>query len=173
MSSNDAPHGAPDPEQDAITAVNRHLALAVGELTSEHEVVYEDREHIVYADHHGYELPELFDGLGIDEYDRAVVREPLQERARALAEDYDWSAAAPLVVDKPAWFREVEQHVLGRLADLIRESDSAARGVDRWATETMGLTYRKWGADHNTARDHGVIGKNVRRGRDAAENSES
>lgn len=156
-----------DPEEDAIAAVNDRLARAVGELTDAHEVVYEDREHIVYADHSRTERRQLFDDLDLDDLQRELVADSIAERADALVPDHDWSGCEPLVVDKPVWFCEVEQHVLGRVADLIRESDGAARGVDRWATGAMGLTLREWGAEYNTDRDHGNIGKNVRRGREA------
>lgn len=60
------------------------------------EVVHEDSEVIVVADHAGNELREWADALGVDV-------EALSEWMHDLAgdvTDYDWGAADPLVFDR-------------------------------------------------------------------------
>jgi len=60
------------------------------------EVVYEDAEAIIVADHSGHELNEWADDLGVD-------RSELSESFHALARqkcDYDWSVSDPIVFDK-------------------------------------------------------------------------
>jgi len=49
-----------------------------------------------------------------------------------------------------------------RLAEYIREN-TAARGVDMWAVEEMGLSASQWAG--MTDRDRSTVARNVRRGK--------
>jgi|APHM01.1.fsa_nt_gi hypothetical protein len=61
------------------------------------EVVYEDGDIVVVADHAGYELNEWADHFGIEARD---FRHSMHELARRLC-DYSWSVSDPVVFDKP------------------------------------------------------------------------
>ena len=58
------------------------------------EVVYEDAEVVVMADHKGYEWSEWSSG-----YDAQQFSEAMHTLARQVC-DYDWSVSYPLVFDK-------------------------------------------------------------------------
>lgn len=147
--------------EDAIRAVESDLAAHIADLTDQHEVVYEDRETIVYADHDRYELMEVCEAVGHDDALDAV-REHMHDRARQLV-DYDWSAADPIVVDKTEPHREAERHVEIRLGQLIEMADKrAARGVDYWATQVRAVGYAEWGR-MSGGRDRSSIRRNARR----------
>lgn len=60
------------------------------------EVVYEDDDLVIVADHTGHELNEY---VGDYEIPRRVVSNWMHEVARQLT-DYDWSASDPIVFDK-------------------------------------------------------------------------
>lgn len=60
------------------------------------EVVYEDDQVIVVADHTGHELNEWADDLGVDARD---FSETMHGLARQVC-DYSWSVADPVVFDK-------------------------------------------------------------------------
>lgn len=57
----------------------------------------------------------------------------------------------------------VEDVDLMRLASLIRET-TAARGVDVWAVEELGLSSASWA--ELTGRDRSTVSRNVRRARE-------
>lgn len=60
------------------------------------EVVYEDDDQIVVADHSGHELNEWASDLGID---RGELSAAMHDLARQLCE-YRWSVSDPVVFDK-------------------------------------------------------------------------
>ena len=60
------------------------------------EVVYEDSEVIVIADHTGHELNELSSEL---DFDRSELSKTMHTLARQVC-DYDWSVSDPIVFDK-------------------------------------------------------------------------
>jgi len=66
------------------------------EYREQNEVVSEDSERVVLADHQGYEINELASELGMDRDELSSI---MHELARGTTE-YDWSAADPLVFDK-------------------------------------------------------------------------
>lgn len=60
------------------------------------EVVYEDSEVVVVADHTGHELNEWANDYDVD---RSQLSEWMHKAARGLCE-YDWSVSDPVVFDK-------------------------------------------------------------------------
>jgi len=60
------------------------------------EVVYEDDQVVVVADHSGHELNDWASDLGLD---RSELSEQMHTLARQLC-DYDWSVSDPVVFDK-------------------------------------------------------------------------
>ena len=60
------------------------------------EVVYEDDQVIVVADHTGHELNEWASDFGID---RSELSQTMHTLARQVS-DYDWSVSDPIVFDK-------------------------------------------------------------------------
>ena len=61
-----------------------------------HEVVYEDDQVVVVADHTGHELNEWANEFGVD-------RDALSETMHALARevcDYNWGTSDPIVFDR-------------------------------------------------------------------------
>jgi len=108
------------------------------------EIVHEDRDSIVLADHSGHFWSEQFDGLDIDDEPlRTIVSAVHHKRARARC-DYSWSAVDPVVVRKTADFRAGEQQVLREVARRTTELGSVARAVDTLATETHGWSKGNW-----------------------------
>jgi len=61
-----------------------------------HEVVHEDDQVIVVADHTGHELNEWADEFGMD---RSELSPLFHGLARQVC-DYDWSVSDPIVFDK-------------------------------------------------------------------------
>ena len=61
-----------------------------------HEVVYEDEQVIVVADHTGHELNEWASEFGID---RTEFSQTMHSLARQVC-DYSWSVSDPVVFDK-------------------------------------------------------------------------
>jgi hypothetical protein len=108
------------------------------------EIVHEDRDSIVLADHSGHFWTEQFDALDIvDKPLRTIVTSLHHKRARARC-DYSWSAVDPVVVRKTADFRAGEQQVLREVARRTAELGSVARAVDTLATETHGWSKSNW-----------------------------
>jgi len=137
------------------------------------EIVREDKEAIVFADHSGHAWNEELDAAGVeDDVHRTVIRSAHHKAASELTE-YSWSASDPFVVEKSSDWQRAEQHVRRTIATLARESGSVARGVDRWATERQDMTLKEWGDEQTgTDRPHQTISKNARRGREEAEVSD-
>jgi len=134
------------------------------------EIVHEDTEIIVFADHSGHAWNEELDAAGVkDDVHRTVIKSTHHKAASELAE-YSWSASDPFVFEKPRDWQIAEQHVRRTIAKLARESGSVARGVDRWAVERQDMRLKAWGdEDTGTDRPHQTISKNARRGREEAE----
>jgi len=108
------------------------------------EIVHEDRDSIVLADHSGHFWSEQYDAVGIDDRPMQTVVSALHhKRARARC-DYSWSAVDPVVVRKTADFRAGEQQVLREVARRTAELGSVARAVDTLATETHGWSKSNW-----------------------------
>lgn len=137
------------------------------------EIVHEDTEGIVFADHSAHAWTEELDAAGVeDDVHRTVIRTAHHQAASELTE-YSWSASDPLVFEKSSDWQRAEQHVRRTIATLARESGSVARGVDRWATERQDMTLKEWGDEQTgTDRPHQTISKNARRGREEAEVSD-
>jgi len=137
------------------------------------EIVHEDMETIVLADHSGHAWREELDAAGVeDDVHRTVIKGAHHKAASELAV-HSWSASDPFVLAKSATWQTAEQHVRRTIAKLARESGSAARGVDRWAVERQAMTMTDWGDEQTgTNRPHQSISKNARRGREQANRSD-
>jgi predicted DNA-binding protein (UPF0251 family) len=174
-----------DPEhEDALTAEVARATLddiqqSIEEYYSEWldmvddetvEIVHEDTEAIVLADHSGHAWREELDAAGVeDDVHRTVIRSAHHKAASKLTER-SWSASDPFVFEKPRTWQIAEQHVRRTIAKLARESGSVARGADRWAVERQDMRLKEWGdEDTGTDRPHQTISKNARRGREEAE----
>ena len=137
------------------------------------EIVHEDTEVIVFADHSGHGWREELNTAGVeDDVHRTVIKSVHHKAASELTE-HSWSASDPFVFGKSSDWQRAEQHVRRTIATLARESGSVARGVDRWATERQDMTLKEWGDEKTgTDRPHQTISKNARRGREEAEVSD-
>jgi hypothetical protein len=134
------------------------------------EIVHEDQNIIVLADHTGYGWNEELDAAIVEDDVHRTVIKSIHHKVAAEHTDYSWSASDPLVFGKSEEWQTAELHARRSIAKLARESGSVARGVDRWATERQGLTLKKWGDENiGTDRPHQTISKNARRGREEAE----
>jgi hypothetical protein len=108
------------------------------------EVVHEDRDSIVLADHSGHFWSEQLDAVEIqDRAKRSIIKALHHKRARARC-DHSWSAVDPLVVRKTAAFRAGEQQVLREVARRTADLGSVARAVDTLATDTHGWSKTNW-----------------------------
>jgi len=91
-------------DADARTdSIKVEMAEHFGEFEAEyrtepqhHEVVYEDEEVVVVADHTGHELNEWADDL---DFDRTELSKTMHTLARQVC-DYNWSTSDPIVFDK-------------------------------------------------------------------------
>jgi hypothetical protein len=134
------------------------------------EIVHEDTEAIVFADHSGHGWREELDAAGVEDDAHRTAIKSIHHKAAAELTEYSWSASDPFVVSKSAEWQRAEQHVRRTIAKLARESGSVARGVDRWAVERQDMRLKEWGDEETgTDRPHQTISKNARRGRKEAE----
>jgi len=134
------------------------------------EIVHEDKEVIVFADHSAHGWREELDAAGVEDDVHRTVIKSAHHKAASEITDYSWSASDPFVFEKPRDWQIAEQHVRRTIAKLARESGSVARGVDRWAVERQDMRLKEWGDEHTgTDRPHQTISKNARRGREEAE----
>lgn len=108
-----------------------------------HEIVHEDRNVIVLADHSGHFWSEQLDAMDVE----GPLRDIVSSLHHKLAEkhcDYSWSAVYPVVVRKTDNFRAGESQVLREIARRTDEFGSVARAVDTLATETHGWSKGNW-----------------------------
>lgn len=134
------------------------------------EIVHEDKQVIVLADHSGHAWTEELDSAGVDDDIHRMVIKSAHHKAASQLTDYSWSASDPFVFAKCQKWQIAEQHVRRTIAKLARESGSVARGVDRWAVERQDMRLKQWGDEHTgTDRPHQTVSKNARRGREEAE----
>lgn len=112
-----------------------------------HEIVHEDSDVIVLADHSGHFWTEQLDVTpGVDDSDdilRSIAISLHHTAARGVC-DHSWSTSDPVVVSKPNAFRAGESHVLREIARRTRETGSVARAVDQLATEVHGHRKSMW-----------------------------
>lgn len=90
-----------DPRSDAQKIqMAEHFAACEHEYREDSyidaEVVYEDDQVVVVADHSGHELNMWATDLGID---RGVLSEIMHDLARQVS-DYDWSVSDPVVFER-------------------------------------------------------------------------
>jgi hypothetical protein len=88
---------------DRTDTMKRTMAKHFAEMEADYksdlvdaEVVYEDDQVVVVADHSGHELNEWASDLDVD---RSGLSETMHTLARQLC-DYDWSVSDPVVFDK-------------------------------------------------------------------------
>lgn len=108
-----------------------------------HEIVHEDHNVIVLADHSGHFWSEQLDLMEIE----GPLRSILISLHHTLAQkhcDYSWSAVYPVVIQKTADFRAGEQQVLREIARRTAELGSVARAVDTLATDEHGWSKSTW-----------------------------
>lgn len=113
-----------------------------------HEIVHEDSEAIVLADHTGQFWSEQLDVTEAVETDEhgilyTIIVSLHHDAARTHC-DYSWSASNPVVIKKPDAFQGGEGHVLREVARRTDELGSVARAVDSLATETHGWSKSSW-----------------------------
>jgi len=110
------------------------------------EVVHEDDDVLVLADHSGHFWTEQFDALDIeDEHDIMVtIVSSLHHTAARKHCDHSWSVTAPVVVDKTELFATGEAHVLREVARRTEEFGSVARAVDSLAVDVHGWSKSMW-----------------------------
>lgn len=107
------------------------------------EIVHEDRDSIVLADHSGHFWREQFDAVGLDDGIRNAILSLQHELARDRC-DYSWSAVYPVVVFKTDEWQAGEEHALREIARRTQETGSVARAVDQFATEVHGWSKSAW-----------------------------
>jgi len=108
-----------------------------------HEIVHEDRNVIVLADHSGHFWREQLDAIDAEGPLRNVITSLHHTMARQHC-DLSWSAVSPIVVQKTADFRAGEQQVLREIARRTEKFGSVARAVDTLATENHGWSKSTW-----------------------------
>lgn len=109
-----------------------------------HEIVYEDSDVVVLADHSGHLWREQLDAMEIaDDALRTIVTSLHHTAARKHCE-YSWSTADPFVLVKSGAFQAGEQQVLREIARRTEKFGSVARAVDTLATETHGFQKSTW-----------------------------
>lgn len=125
-----------------------------------HEIVYEDSDTIVLADHTDHFWNEQFDALDVDDEVLRGIISYLHHKAARGECDYSWSASYPVVVRKPASWQAGEGHVLREIARRTAVQGSASRGLDQYAVQAHGYSQRLW-ADLS-ARNESTVSRTVR-----------
>jgi len=129
--------------EEALYTVQNELQSLLPKLDEYHQLVYEDRDTLLYADESGHELNEALNAAGLDRDVRAEVLTAMHDLASEKT-DYEWSASDPLVVPKPNQFQAGEAHVLREIARRTTTEGSVARAVDQLVTEAYGWSKKEW-----------------------------
>lgn len=138
---------------DALEAINNDILAHWGAYADPidedaYEIVHEDSDVIVLADHTGHFWRKQCDATpGVEADEQGVLVDTIiqihHELARAHT-DHSWSTAAPVVVQKSSQFQAGEEHVLREIARRTKEKGSVARGVDQLVTTVHGYQKSVW-----------------------------
>jgi hypothetical protein len=112
-----------------------------------HEIVHEDRNVIVLADHSGHLWTNEFHALEQDGEIKPTTRNIIKSLHHTMARqhcDHSWSVVSPVVVQKTADFRAGEQQVIREIARRTEEFGSVARAVDTLVTDEHGWSKSGW-----------------------------
>lgn len=113
-----------------------------------YEIVHEDRDVIVLADHTGHFWNEQLDATeDVETDEHGILRSIIVQVHHALARthtDYSWSASDPVVIEKTSSFEAGEVHVLREIARRTQDEGSVARAVDQYATDVHGHKKSIW-----------------------------
>jgi hypothetical protein len=142
-----------DGVRGALNAINRDILGHWGlheEAIDEgvHEIVHEDRDVIVLADHSGQFWSEQLDATDdVDADEHGILQSIIIQLHHKLARrhsDRSWSVATPVVVQKSEVFQAGEDHVLREIARRTAERGRVAGAVDQLATEVHGWSKSGW-----------------------------
>lgn len=113
-----------------------------------YDIVHEDRDVLVLADHTGHFWSEQFEATeGVENDEHGILGGIIIQVHHALARnhtDYSWSASNPVVIEKDSSFEAGEVHVLREIARRTQEEGSVARAVDQYATGVRGFQKSDW-----------------------------
>lgn len=138
---------------DALEAINNDILAHWGAYEDPideegYEIVHEDSNVIVLADHTGHFWGEQFDATpGVEADEQGILVGIVVQVHHELARDhtdYSWSASNPVVVQKSSQFQAGEEHVIREIARRTKEKGSVARGVDQLVTTVHGYQKSVW-----------------------------
>lgn len=163
-----------DPGALDVPEVRTHLARIQRDLEaywSEHmdavedghvEVVADDGDVVVLADHTGHGWGEEFDALDIEGVVAHRVIKTIHHTVARRHTDYSWSTAAPMVVQKPEGARTGERYVQAVINSLMRRGLSPGQAWAYYGVEIRGHSRNSW-AKMCGYSDHSAVSEPLRK----------
>lgn len=134
------------------------------------EVVSDDGDIVVFADHAGCGWGEEMDALELDrEADRTLGRilQQIQHEIARERTDYSWSTADPFVVRKPEGARDGQRYVEAVVNGLMREGLSPGQAWAVYGVHVLGYSRNKWASMCGYS-DHSAISEPLRKAEEKA-----
>lgn len=168
-------HDDPDnPDALDVPEVRTHLARIQRDLEAcwaEHmdavedghaEVVADDGDVIVLADHTGHGWGEEFDALDIEDVVAQRVIKTIHHAVARRHTDHSWSTVSPIVVQKPDGARTGERYVQAVTNSLLRRGLSPGQAWAFYGVEIRGHSRNKW-AGLCGYNDHSAVSEPLRK----------
>lgn len=130
------------------------------------EVVADEGEIVVLADHGGGEIKELQNAIGVPEDDTRVVLSAIHHETASRYTDYDWGTSDPLVIRKPDGDGG-QRYVEAVVNHLMRSGLSPGQAWAVYGVHVAGHSRNQW-AKRCGYSDHSAVSEPLRKAKEHA-----